>query len=152
MPGTQLVKSSENVSNLILPLLDIDSHNCQKCQTQNEENTQFCRNCGTNLHLNQESQTNTKKADTFILIFLIYLFVSSFIAFVFKKFVDNWYEGTTKYIQFAMNIIYAFTPILVSMAIKNKVAKKVGIILASIVAVYIIYSNINWITANIVYK
>ncbi len=118
--------------------------NCPKCQTGNEENAQFCRNCGTNLYISQMLQTDTKLADTLILIFLIYLFVSSLTGFALQKVVDNWYEGTTKYIQIGMNLVYAFTPVLLGIAIKNKTGKIIGIILASIFAFYIIYSNINW--------
>lgn len=119
--------------------------NCSKCQTQNEESAQFCRNCGTNLRLNQDLIASNKTADLLILIFLIYLFVSSFTGFALQKLVDNWYTGIAKHIQIGMNLIYAFTPILLGIAIKNKAGKILGIILASMFAIYLVYSNIIWI-------
>jgi uncharacterized membrane protein len=118
--------------------------NCPKCQTQNEENAQFCRNCGIKLYISQVPQANTKTVDTLILIFLIYLFISSFTGFAIQKLFDNWYEGTLKNIQIGMNLIYAFTPILLVIAIKNKAGRIFGIILASIFAIYIVYLNVNW--------
>lgn len=118
--------------------------NCPKCQTQNEESAQFCRNCGTNLHYLPEATNNNKTADLLIMIFLIYMFVSSLTGFAIQKLVDNWYEGTAKYIQIGMNLIWAFSPILLGIAIKNKTGKILGIILASIYTIYIVYSNIDW--------
>jgi hypothetical protein len=118
--------------------------NCPKCQTQNEENAQFCRNCGTNIHFFQEPSNNSKTADLLILIFLFYMFVSSLTAFALEKFVDNWYVGTTKYIQIGMNLIWGFSFVLLGIAIKNKIGKIFGIILASIYTIYVVYSNIDW--------
>jgi len=118
--------------------------NCLRCNTPNEEGAKFCRNCGINLYISQVPQTNTKTVDALILFFLIYLFISSFTGFAIQKLFDNWYEGTLKYIQIGMNLIYAFTPILLGIAIKNKAGRIFGIILASIFAIYIVYLNVNW--------
>jgi len=119
--------------------------NCPKCQTQNEESAQFCRNCGTNMHYFPEAKTNDKTSDLLVMIFLIYMFVSEIAWFTIQKLVDNWYEGTTKYIIIGINLIAGVAFILLGISIKNKTSKIFGIILASIYAIYIIYSNIDWL-------
>lgn len=119
--------------------------NCPKCQTQNEESAQFCRNCGTNMHYFPEATNNSKTADLLIMIFLIYMFVSEIARFTIQKLVDNWYEGTTKYIIIGINLIAGISVILLGISIKDKTSKIFGIILASIYAIYIIYLNIDWL-------
>jgi hypothetical protein len=119
--------------------------NCPKCQTQNEENAQFCRNCGTNMHYFPEATDSSKTADLLIMIFLIYMFVSEIARFAIQELVDNWYEGTSKNIIIGINLIAGISVILLGLSIKNKTSKIFGIILASIYAIYIIYSNISWL-------
>lgn len=121
--------------------------NCKKCQTPNEENAQFCKNCGTNLHFCPEiNNNNSKKADILILIFLIATVVIGINQFAITKFVDHWWEeGLYKYCYAGLSIIRAFLYVLLGLAIKNKVAKIIGIILASLWATYLIYDNIFWL-------
>ena len=118
--------------------------NCPKCQTQNEESAQFCRNCGTNMHYFPEAKTNDKTSDLLVMIFLIYMFVSEIARFTIQKLVYS-YDGTTQYIIFGINLIAGVSVILLGISIKNKTSKIFGIILASIYAIYIIYSNIDWL-------
>jgi hypothetical protein len=87
---------------------------------------------------------DSKSADTLIIFFLIYLFISSLTGFVIQSLVDNWYEGGAKYVQIGLNIISALTPILLGIAIKHKTLRIMGVILASCFSLYIIYSNIAW--------
>jgi hypothetical protein len=94
--------------------------------------------------LSNNLPSNSKSTDTLIIIFLIYLFISSVIGFAMQNFVDNWYEGGAKYLQIGMNIIYALTPILLGIAIRHKTLRIIGVILASCFSLYIIYSNIAW--------
>ena len=110
--------------------------NCPRCQTQNEENAQFCRNCGTNMHYFQEPTTNSKPADLLIMVFLIYMFVSEIARFAIQRLVDNWYEGTTKYIIIGINLIAGISVILLGISLRNKTSKIFGIILASLYAIH----------------
>ncbi len=119
--------------------------NCSKCNTQNEGNAQFCINCGANLHHFPEATNNSKKSDLLILIFLIYMLVSELARLLIQQFVDDWYGGSAKYIIIGINLIAGFSVILLGLSIKNKTSKIFGIILASIQAIYIIYSNIDWL-------
>lgn len=114
--------------------------NCTKCQTKNEENAGFCSNCGTNL----KSAVTISMSDVLILIFLVILFVTEIIRFGLQHFVDNWYEGGTKFLIIALNLIAGFSTILLGIAIKNMTGKVIGIILATFYLLYIIYSNIDW--------
>jgi len=86
-----------------------------------------------------EPTTNSKKADLSIMIFLIYMFVSEVSRFIIQQLIDNWYGG--KYIIIGINLIAAILVILLGLSIRNKASKIFGIILASFLAIYIIYSN-----------
>jgi hypothetical protein len=97
------------------------------------------------MHYFPEAKTNDKTSDLLVMIFLIYMFVSEIAWFTIQKLVDNWYEGTTKYIIIGINLIAGVAFILLGISIKNKTSKIFGIILASIYAIYIIYSNIDWL-------
>jgi len=118
---------------------------CKSCQTQNNTNAQTCVNCGETLYNFAQAEENSKTSDTFILIFIIYGFCSVSIGFLMQKFVPNWYEGIGKYIQIGMNLLWSFSLIILSLAIRNKNSKIIGIVLTSIWAIYIIYSNIEWL-------
>lgn len=119
--------------------------NCPKCKTQNAENAQFCKNCGINMHYFQEPTTNNKTADLLILIFLIYKFVSEIARLTIQKLVENWYEGSTKYVIIGINLIGGISYILLGISIRNKTSKIFGIILASLYAIDIIFHNIIWL-------
>lgn len=94
--------------------------------------------------LSNNSPSDNKSTDTLIIIFLIYLFVSSLTGFAIQRFIDNWLEGGAKYIQIGLNIIYALMPILLGIAIKHKTIRIIGIIFASCFSLYVIYSNLEW--------
>lgn len=89
-----------------------------------------------------EPTTNSKKADLSIMIFLIYMFVSEVARFTIQQLIDNWYEGSTKYITIGINLFAAILVILLGLSIRNKTSKIFGIILASLISIYIIFSNI----------
>lgn len=94
---------------------------------------------------NQFEKANTSKtSDTFILIFLIYLVGSETARFALQRIFDNWYEPPVKYVLILMNIIAGLTVILLGISIKNESNKALGIALAIIYALYILYSNIEW--------
>lgn len=119
--------------------------NCPKCQTQNEEGAQFCINCGTKMQYLPESANDRRTADLLIMIFLIYAAVSLTARQIILNLVDNWHEGYTQYIIAGIAIISGVSFIFLSIAIDNKTKKIFGIILASIYAIIIIYSNIRWL-------
>lgn len=92
-----------------------------------------------------EPTTNSKKADLSIMLFLIYMFVSEIARFTIQQLIDNWHEGSTKYITIGINLIAAILVILLGLSIRNKTSKIFGIILASLIAIFIIYSNYDWL-------
>jgi len=119
--------------------------NCPKCQTQNEEIAQFCRNCGTNIHYFLELQTTDKTSDLLVLTFLVIMFVGSIGRYAIQQLVDSWYEVPTKYIIGGLNLIVGISVILLVISLSNKTIKIFGLILASIYSVFILYTNIVWL-------
>ncbi|ANQ52762.1 zinc ribbon domain-containing protein [Flammeovirga yaeyamensis] len=115
---------------------------CQKCQTQNEESAQFCRNCGTNLNILSESKSDNGITDTLLFIFIIIAFISAIAQFTIQKLDTNWYEGATKYIQGGFWILQNFSFLLIAIAIKNKPLKITAIIITVLLISYWLYTNV----------
>jgi len=120
--------------------------NCPKCQTQNEPDAKFCRNCGMDFQFNYGKVEHVSTtADTTILIILILIFVITLSEFVIQKLVVSWYNSPFKYIQIGLNLIWAFIPVILGTVIKNKTMKIIGIIAGALYCIYIIYRNIEWL-------
>ncbi|WP_420574722.1 zinc ribbon domain-containing protein [Kordia sp.] len=117
--------------------------NCPNCRTEITGIQQFCMNCGTSLFPTKESNSS-KTSDTFIMIFLSFLFFSELIRFALQKIIPNWYESPTKLLFIGLNLISGISVILLALAIKEKNKKTIAIILAALHALYIIYSNVDW--------
>lgn len=116
--------------------------NCPKCQTQNDENAQFCRNCGTNMNIILESKPNDRTADTLLIIFIIIAFISGISQFAIETLDTNWDEGATKYLHGGFLILKNLSIILIAIAIKNKPLKITAIIITVLLVSYWLYINI----------
>lgn len=86
-----------------------------------------------------------KVSDVFIFIYLAYLLFAESMRQTILKIEPSWYMGAGKYVFFVLNLIGAFMPLLLGIAIKNKVLKIIGIVIAALWGCMIIYSNIEWI-------
>jgi predicted acyltransferase len=118
--------------------------NCPKCQTQNEENAQFCRNCGTNLHQVLMSNSDNKSSDILLIVFIIVALILNIAQFSIQKFVTDWYQSPTKYIQGGFWILQNLSFLLIAIAIKNKPLKITGIILTVLLISYWLFTNIQF--------
>ena len=120
--------------------------NCLKCQTQNEVNAQFCKNCGTNLHYAVYApKANNKTADILLVVFVGIGFFCGIMNFLINRFVDNWYESPIKYVQGFFWILQNLILILPALAIRNKILKIVSVIFTSLLVIDWIYSNIQFL-------
>ena len=118
---------------------------CQKCQTQNEESAQFCRNCGANLRYTQEQKQENDVSSTLLVVFIIIAFICQLANFAITKFVYDWYFGGTKFVVGCIWLIQGISFILPALSIKNKSLKIIGIIFASLMIIYSLYSNISFL-------
>jgi hypothetical protein len=117
---------------------------CPKCQFQNEENAQFCRNCGTNLHAPQVQQNQgNDNSSTLLLVYILVAFFVVIVQFVIQRtFSMSYWETPWKYVRGIIGLISGFSIILPALAIKNRQLKIIGIILAALLALYHAYANI----------
>lgn len=119
--------------------------NCPRCQTDCEQTAQFCRNCGTSLSYDVKSPYENNRTDVLVFISVAYWFVVVLVNFLIQKLIVNWYTSPFKFVQILTYIPFAAIPILIALSIRNKELKTIAIILATIICMFILYSNIEWL-------
>lgn len=97
--------------------------------------------------IRQTSANNT--IDIFVFLSIAYWFAVSLANFVITKVVDNWYNTPAKYFQIGTNIIFAVIPIVFALSVRNKTLKIIAIILSALLAIYVLYSNIDWLVREL---
>lgn len=119
---------------------------CQKCQTQNEESAQFCRNCGANLsYTQQELKTGNDVSSTLLLVYILVAFFAAIVQFLLQRaFEISYWETPWKYAMGLIWLITNISMILPALAIKNKSLKVIGIIFAALMIIYHSYGNIEF--------
>lgn len=119
---------------------------CPKCQNQNEETAQFCRNCGTNLYFSQhETKTENDVSSTLLLVYILIAFFAAIVQLVIQRvFSISYWESPWRYIMGLIWIISNISMILPALAIKNKSLKIIGIIFAALMIIYHAYGNIEF--------
>jgi len=116
---------------------------CLKCQNLNDESARFCGICGTNLrYTQQEIKTKNNLSSTLLLVYILIAFVAQIINLSIQTFLDNWYDAPIKYIIGAFWLLQNCSFILIALSIKNIILKIIGIIFASLLIIYWIYSNV----------
>ena len=118
--------------------------NCLRCNTQNEEGAKFCKNCAMDLYPVFKSETDNKTSDILLFTFILIAFVSCIAQFAMQELFTNWYEAPTKYIQGVFWILQNLSFILIAISIRNKSLKIVGLIVTSLLIIYWLYSNIEF--------
>lgn len=115
---------------------------CPKCNHENEDGALFCRHCGSSMNPVQ----NPKKSNissVLILVWVIAVAVLNLATYCYTRFIDNWYsDARTGYV--ILMLIHNVVMILPALAIKNKVMKIVGIIVMSLMIIWWIVQNIQF--------
>jgi len=120
---------------------------CPNCQSQNEENAQFCRNCGSNLWYTPDLKQDN---DVLLLVYILIAFFAAVVQFVIQRVFSISYFGKSPWI-YVMGLIWIISNIsliLPALAIKNKSLKIIGIIFAAIIIIYHAYGNIEFMFNN----
>ena len=115
---------------------------CPKCQTQNEEGAQFCKNCGFNLRYAQQIQKPEKDLGGFLLTFIFLTFI---IELPNLAIFNGWYVPPV-IIVYVIWIAQAASLILLSLTCKNPIHKSIGIIIALIIIAVRIYKIVTYST------
>lgn len=115
---------------------------CPKCHHENENGSMFCRYCGASMNPVPENESNT--SSIIIFVWIIAVGMLSIITTLYTKFVDNWYEGSSRMVYIGIQIIHNIVMILPAFAIKNKTLKIVGIILMAGLIIWWVFNNISW--------
>lgn len=119
--------------------------NCLRCNTPNEEGSKFCKNCGMDMEfIPSADATNSKLSDILLTIFFSIAFVSAIAQYTIQKVVTDWYTGPAKYVQSSFWILQNLTFILIPFAIRNKTAKIIGFFITSILVIYWVYQNVQY--------
>lgn len=118
--------------------------NCLHCNALNENDANFCKNCGAELHLSVEQVSNSKTPETLLLVFLLITFITTAAQFGMQKIIENWFQRPTRYIQGFLWIVQNLSFIMVALAIKNKELKIVALVVTSVMVIYWIYGNIEF--------
>jgi len=119
--------------------------NCLRCNTPNEEGAKFCKNCGMDMtYVPSNEIANSKTSDTLLVIFISIAFVSAIAQFAIQKLVTNWYESPTKYIYGSLWLLQNLSFILIPISIKNKTLKIIGLIITTIMIIYWVYSDVEF--------
>jgi hypothetical protein len=117
--------------------------NCLRCNKQNEEGANFCKNCGMDItYTPSKENSNSKSSDALLIIYICIPFIYAVAFFAIEKLVDNWYESPTKYLRGALLILQNFSFFLIPIAIRNIKLKIIGIIITVIMVVYGVYINV----------
>ena len=113
---------------------------CPKCFQENDDNSLFCKHCGSKL-IKQESTPNNLSSILLIIWAIIY-FVAGGIQTLITTFVDEWYLGGWQTFYFLVCAIHNASNILPAIAIKNTTMRIVAIVLVTIPTLYYIWRNI----------
>lgn len=119
--------------------------NCLRCNTPNEDEAKFCKNCGMDMTYTPSNE-NSNSASSGKLLFT-YLCINFFVfisTFTINKVVLNPYESPVIYIRGSLWILNGLSLILIPLSIKNNSLKIIGFILTIIVAIYRTYNNVEW--------
>lgn len=87
-----------------------------------------------------------KTIDLFVFLSIVYWFSTNLINFIIEKVVDDWWSNDIiTYFRIGTNIIFAAIPIVFALSLKGKTLKIIALILAALLSIYFLYSNIEWL-------
>jgi hypothetical protein len=86
--------------------------------------------------------TGSTTSDILIFIVIAYMLLDALLMYLLNTFYPRWYDSKVRYAYFALNVIWAAGPVILGIAVRNKILKIIGIIMGGLYAIYIIASNI----------
>ena len=120
--------------------------NCLRCNTENDQSTKFCKNCGANLQPKPivPQNTNSKLSDILLIIYIGIYLITTLMQFLLQELNPSYYRDTNRYLIGMIWIIQNLSFILVPLSIKNQLMKILGIIFSSLLILYWIYLNVKF--------
>ncbi len=91
----------------------------------------------------QGQNTGNTTSDILIFIVIAYMLLDALLMFLLNTFYPRWYDSKVRYAYFALNVIWAAGPVILGIAVRNKILKIIGIIMGGLYGIYIIASNIS---------
>lgn len=82
------------------------------------------------------SSNESHSKDVMVLIVLGIMLFSGILTFALSRLVPEWYRPPYYYIQFAFNIIVSVLPVLISLSIRDKNLRVIGLIISIILAIF----------------
>lgn len=121
--------------------------NCPRCNTDNDAAANFCRNCGTELHLFRTAEPAKERSSSILMV--VYLSIALLLSvaqFAIQKLADNWYDGPLRYVQGALWLIQNLSFIMLPLAIRNKNLRGIGLAIAIPLVIYWVFLNVQFLT------
>ncbi len=95
--------------------------------------------------LARAGQPGTRATDILVLVGLFYWFFTNIITFAVRYFIPDWWDSPWVFFNIGTNILFAAIPFIMAICIKDKVIKIFGFVLAGLLAIYFLFSNIEWL-------
>ena len=122
--------------------------NCLRCNSSNQEGSKYCKNCGSSMYyLPSGENSNSKLSDILLIIYIGIMLITVVSGYMIEILVPNWYESPTKYFRSILWILSNSCSILIPLSIRNKTLKIIGIIITSLLVIYWVYTNIEWMVS-----
>jgi hypothetical protein len=80
-----------------------------------------------------------------VVLALGYWLVSNVTIFLMEKTIDNWYVSPAKYFLIGSNLIFSCVPVVFALVIRDKSLRIVAIIVSSLLTLFMLYRNIDWL-------
>jgi uncharacterized membrane protein len=123
--------------------------NCLRCNTENDQSTKFCKNCGANLQPKPVVTSSSLVSDILLFIFIMIIIFTSLSQFVIQKFFKDWFMNSSiRYTLGMVWIIRSLSFILVPISLKNNILKILGIIFMSMLVLYFLYEHVTFMITD----
>ncbi len=119
---------------------------CPKCTSPNDVTSLYCRNCGSHLHLDKKKKSSEAFRDKLLLAFIAIILVHLVSGNLMRNAVPDFMESKVWYLHAARIVLYYFFFFLPAFAIRDIKLRIAGIALASIITIYLVYTNYEFLT------
>ena len=92
--------------------------------------------------LNQSGQKEDQHKDLLLIFVLGFMLVGGVLTYVFQRVFHEWFRPPLYFIQVGFNFLFAVTPVLFSLTIRDKNLKVIGLVISILLALFNIGTNI----------